>query len=247
MFKAIIKTILILLWIAISCLILWLVKKTGSKKWFWRVCNFGFAGLCFIVGLRIKMVGEVSLNRPLMLISNHISYLDMLILGAKTPVRFTSKSEVAGWIGIGGICRLLGAVFIERKSQKIGDASDKIQDALAAGEVVSLFAEGTTGDGVHLLPFKSSLFSIVENGKIFVQPAIVKYTKIGQLPIDSTQFPKIAWYGDMTLLPHLWQLLQLGKIDATLTLLPAFTSAEIGNRKQLAAHCQKLTQEVLDF
>ena len=249
MFKAIIKIIFLLLWLTLACLLAWVIKKTGQKKLFARFCNFGFAGLCFIVGLRVKTIGEISALRPLLLVSNHLSYLDVLILGATTPARFTPKSEVANWAIIGWICKLLDAVFIERKNDKIKNASAKMKKALAAGEVISLFAEGTTGDGKHLLPFKSSLFSIaeekLENGEILVQPAIIKYTHIGSLPIESTQWAKIAWYGDMSLAPHLWQLLQLGKIDVSVTILPPVTLAQFGDRKKLTNYCKKQAEEVL--
>jgi 1-acyl-sn-glycerol-3-phosphate acyltransferase len=195
------------------------------------------------------MVGEVASARPLLLISNHISYLDVFILGTKTPALFTPKSEIASWLIIGGICRLLDSVFIERKAGKTKDTSIKIKEVLQAGEVISIFAEGTTGNGKHLLPFKSSLFSIAEEkigGKeVWVQPAIIRYTHIAALPIDSGQLPKIAWYGDMVLAPHLWELLQLGKIDVTITLLPPVTCTQIGNRKQLATYCEEAALEVL--
>jgi 1-acyl-sn-glycerol-3-phosphate acyltransferase len=105
------------------------------------------------------------------------------------------------------------------------------------------------------LPFKSSLFSIAEqeinmyNGtgthELFIQPAVISYTAIGSLPIDSTQWPMIAWYGDMDLVPHLWQLLKFPRIDAKLTLLPPVTLAEMGNRKKLAHYLRERTLEVL--
>jgi len=253
MFKAIIKIILILFWLSVACLLALLVKKivgkTGNKKHFTKICNLGFAGLCFICGLRVKVSGKIANSRPLLLVSNHLSYLDVLVLGAKTPAHFTPKSEVASWPVIGAICRLLNAVFIERKIGKVRDAGTKIKDTLAAGEIISLFAEGTTGNGRHLLPFKSSLFSIAEekigDKEVWIQPAIICYKRIGGLPIASAQWPQIAWYGDMELAPHLWQLLQLGKIEVELVLLPAVTSAQIGDRKQLANYCKKSAEGVL--
>ncbi len=209
----------------------------------------GYAVLCRIIGLRIRVDGEISRERPLLLVSNHISYLDIFVLGWKTTACFTPKSEVAGWAVVSTICRLLDCVFIERRSAKIKSGGNDIKTALASGEIVSLFPEGTTGNGRHPLPFKSSLLSIAEekiDGKeLWIQPAVIRYTHIGQLPIDSTQWPSIAWYGDMLLAPHLWELLKLPKIDATLTLLPAVTCAQLGNRKQLTAHLQQATSDIL--
>lgn len=251
MLKPPIKLLLILSWLLFAYAFVWLAKKSGKKNIYNRACNLGSRGMCFLVGLRIKTIGQVGQQRPLLLVSNHISYLDVWVLGSNTPARFTPKSEVAGWPFVGSICRLLNSVFIERKAEKIKDSSEKLKAALAEGEVISLFAEGTTGNGKHLLPFKSSLFSIAEQetyGKdVFVQPAVICYERIGGLPVDMVNMPLLAWYGDMDLMPHLWQVLRLGKIDVTLTILPAVSCKELGRRKQIAAYLQEKTEEVLQL
>ncbi len=253
MIKATIKLILLILWLILCVILLWFIKKTGKKNWRDNFCNFGFCGVCAIIDLSIKVEGELEQRRPLLLVSNHISYLDVMILGAKTPARFTPKSEMAKWPFISTICRVLDCVFIERSSDKIKESRGKIIAALGKGEVISLFPEGTTGDGRHLLPFKSSLFSLAEQKimtdvgecELLMQPAIITYTAIGALPIDSTQWPSIAWYGDMLLAPHVWQLLKLGRIDARLTLLPAVTMSQFADRKELAVYCYDAASQVL--
>lgn len=234
-------------------LLLWGIKKTGRKNWRDGFCNFGYRVICAIIDISISVDGEVAKQRPLLLVSNHISYLDIMILGAKTPAHFIPKSEMAKWPVISTICRLLDCIFIERTPGKIKESRGKIHDALAKGEVLSLFPEGTTGDGRHLLPFKSSLFSIAEDRinteeggqELFIQPAIISYTSIGALPIDSTQWPDIAWYGDMVLVPHVWKLLQLGRINAKITFLPEVTLSQFGSRKELAMYCHNAAQKVL--
>lgn len=250
MIRATIKFILLIISIAISVFFLWIAKLSGKKHWFNRVRSFGCASINFIVGLRIKTIGEVSQNRPLLLVSNHISYLDILILGQKTNARFTPKSEMASWPILSTICKLQDCIFIDRRSDKIKENSDNIINSLAKNVIISIFPEGTTGNGKHLLPYKSSFFSIaetpIEGEELWVQAAVINYTHIGSLPIDNSQWPSIAWYGDMVLLPHLWELLKLRKIDATLTFLPAVTSKHIGNRKKLANHCYQITRECLE-
>lgn len=239
----------LVLWIFSATVLLWLIKKTKKKQWCECFCNFGFAMICRIIGLRVRVEGELASVRPLLLVSNHISYLDVMILGWKTPARFTPKSDMAKWPLISTICRLLNCVFIERRNGKIKEARSKIHDVLAAGEVLSLFPEGTTGNGKHLLPFKSSLLSIAEEKidgrELFIQLAVISYTAIGGLPIDSTQWPLIAWYGDMVLAPHVWRILKLSRIDAKLTFLPAVTLAQFGDRKQLASYCRDVAVEVM--
>ncbi len=249
MIKAVFRIIFLVLWILLAMMILWLIKKSGKKKYAENFTKFSFTVICVIIGLRVKVEGEIISIRPLLLASNHISYLDIMVLGAKTSALFTPKSDMGEWPVISSICKLLNSIFIERSNNKIREVQVKIHEALVAGEVISLFPEGTTGNGRHVLPFKSSLFSIAEekiNGReLFIQPAIISYTSIGALPIDSTQWPLIAWYGDMVLIPHLWKLLQLGRIDAKLTLLPPVTLSQFGNRKQLASYLHGETVAVL--
>jgi 1-acyl-sn-glycerol-3-phosphate acyltransferase len=254
MIKAAIKSLLLMLWILFAMAVLWLGKKIGRKadkaNWPDNICKFGFAGINRIIGLRVKVEGDLASGRPLLVVSNHISYLDIMILGAKTTARFTPKSEIADWTFISTICRLLDCVYIDRSSDKIKESRQRIYSALEKGEVVSLFPEGTTGNGRHLLPFKSSFFSIAEekiNGEeLFIQPVVINYTGIGCLPIDSAQWPFIAWYGDMVLAPHLWKLLKLAKIDASLTFLPAVNYSQFADRKHLAAYCYEAVQETLE-
>ena len=162
MFKAVAKIFLLIFWIFLACLVALLIKKFGSKYSFDKATKFLFATICRIIGIQVKTIGSIADSRPLLLVSNHISYLDIFVLGAATNARFTPKSEVGKWPVIGSICRLLGAVFIERKNSKIGNAGSAIKQELAKGEIISLFAEGTTGNGVATLPFKSSLFQIAE-------------------------------------------------------------------------------------
>jgi 1-acyl-sn-glycerol-3-phosphate acyltransferase len=253
MIKAFIKLLLLIIWLSVCVTLLWFIKKTGKKNWRDRFCLFGFSGVCTIIGLTVKVEGELAKGRPLLLVSNHISYLDVMILGAKTPVHFTPKMEMKKWPVISTICRTLDCIFIDRGVDKIKDSRAKIIAALGKDEVISLFPEGTTGDGRHLLPFRSSLFSIAEQKimtdegecELIIQPAIISYTAIGALPIDSTQWPEIAWYGDMVLAPHVWQLLKLGRIDAKLTMLPPVTLSQFAGRKELAAYCYKETAQVL--
>lgn len=247
MIKAFVKIILLVAWIILSVALLWIISKTKKKKWCEKFANFGFTVVCLIIGLKVKVVGEMAKERPLLLVSNHVSYLDIMVLGSKTPASFTPKGDMEKWPVIASACRLLGSVFIDRSIGKTQEMKEKLRDVLAKNSVISLFPEGTTGDGRHVLPFKSSLFSIAEekfsDEELLIQPAVISYKSVGALPIDSTKWPLIAWYGDMNLLPHLWKLLQLGRIDAVFTFLPVVKLSQFADRKQLATH---LREEIIE-
>ncbi len=242
MLKAPLKLSLLVLWVAVFIPPVWIAKKLKSDSR-QRLVILCYKGLLHITGIRLQVHGEASPARPMLLVTNHLSYMDIAILGSQLPVRFTPKSEIADWPVIGGICRLTNAVFIDRRTEKIRDMAENIKNALSEGAIVCMFPEASTGNGLHMLPFKSGFFSLaeenVEGSEVIVQPAAIVYTRISRLPIDSTQWPSIAWYGDMDLLPHMKELMRLGPIDVELVFLPPMSISEYGNRKALAEACQE--------
>lgn len=247
--KAVLKSILLVLWIAHCYVPVWIAKKIKKPLARDVLVRWCYAGILRITGIRLTISGHLAAVRPLLLVTNHLSYLDVVILGAAAPVRFTPKSEISSWPVIGGICRMCDAVFIDRRPEKISDMKQSLETALAGGNVISLFPEGSTGNGLHLLPFRSGFFSLAEEPiagrELTVQPAAIHYTHIRRLPIDTTQWPHIAWYGDMQLVPHLLSLLKLGPINAELVFLPPVALSRFGDRKQLANHCQQAIGEAI--
>lgn len=189
-----------------------------KKKLRGRMARFASAGMVRLLGVHVHCVGELSGVRPLMIVSNHLSYIDILVLASQLDCRFVPKKEIAGWPVINLICKIMNVVYVDRRPGKINEGNHAIASALAEGEVVALFPEATTSDGRHLLPFKPAFFEAAQAA--LVQPVAIAYRKIRGLPIDYGQWPLIAWYGDMTLLPHVWKLLSLGRIDVELIFLP---------------------------
>jgi 1-acyl-sn-glycerol-3-phosphate acyltransferase len=245
--KATLKLIILVLWM-IACFIpLLLSYKLRKYKMRDRIMSFASGGMLRIIGIRTKVTGLASDIRPLLMVSNHISYLDVLILNAKAPIHFTPKIEISGWPILKNIANMSGSIYIDRRPEKLREGKSHIVTALAAGNMVCIFPEATTGDGLHMVPFKSGFFSLMEekiNGEeLTIQPVAVTYSSIRKLPIDITQWPFIAWYGDMELMPHLWNLLKMTPIDAELVFLEPVTLEQYGDRKKLACHCQKVIDE----
>ena len=154
--------------------------------------------------------------------ANHRSSIDNVVLGALRPLSFVAKSEIAGWPVIGMLAGLQRTLFIDR--QRRGDTaavSAAMGHRLADGELVVLFAEGTTGDGTRLLPFRSSLVGAARaalqaeagRGRVRLQPLAISYPRRNGLPVVRSERPDIAWYGDMDLAPHLAAFVANGPID----------------------------------
>lgn len=174
-----------------------------------------------LLGIRIHVRGAPSKARPLLICSNHISWSDIMVLGSLAEVHFIAKAEVAGWPVFGLLAKLQRSVFVERGARrKAGEQASEIATRMSNGDPMVLFAEGTTGDGNTLLPFKSTLFGAAQvalsegrSETVSIQPVAIAYTRLQGMPMDRRHRPHAAWIGDADLMPHLTKLLREGAMD----------------------------------
>ena len=134
-----------------------------------------------IFGIKIKTFGKVSINSPIVLISNHASYLDIIILGSLFKTSFIAKKEISKWPLLGILAKLQNTIFIDRRVSSLKNQENQIIKHLNEKKNLVIFPEGTSSDGNRVLPFKSSLFNIFEknlNSKILVQTITIVYKKI---------------------------------------------------------------------
>jgi 1-acyl-sn-glycerol-3-phosphate acyltransferase len=196
--------------------------------------------VCRLLGVRVEVVGEPPVGGPLLMAANHVSWLDIVVLSSVAPVCFIAKREVARWPVFGSLARLQRTVFVDRdRRHATGDSRDEMRERLAAGDILVLFAEGTSGDGRSVLPFKSSFFGAAEMPGVLVQPVTLAYRGHRNLPMNRRLLPSYAWYGDMDLVPHLMGALRSGPIEVTVIChAPLSLSGEL-NRKGLARHAEE--------
>jgi len=195
-----------------------------------------------ILGFRVTVHGTHLPERPVLFVCNHVSYLDITILGSVITGCFVAKSEVADWPGFGLLAKLQRTVFVERRRSAVARHGDAIADRLKGGDNLILFAEGTSSDGIRVLPFKSGLLAAAEclvgGGALNVQPVSIAYTRLNGMPLGRGLRPFLAWYGDMELLPHLWEVVALGRVTVVVEFHEPTSLAEAGSRKALAATCR---------
>lgn len=195
-----------------------------------------------ILGFHIRTHGEIETEPPVLFVCNHTSYSDISIIGALLPASFVAKVEVASWPLFGLLAKLQRTVFVDRMSKRAGYQRDVMIERLESGENLILFPEGTSSDGNVVLPFKSALFSVAQvepSGKpLLVQPVSVAYTRLDGMPIGRALRPYFAWYGDMTLAPHFWEVAGLGQITVDVVFHRPVTIQEYETRKDLADYCQ---------
>jgi 1-acyl-sn-glycerol-3-phosphate acyltransferase len=174
-----------------------------------------------LVGIKIEQIGAPSTDRPLLIASNHASWVDITVVGSLMPLSFIAKSEVSGWPIFGLFAKLQRTVFVNRtRRTETGQVADAIAERMAAGDAMVLFAEGTSNDGNCVLPFRSALLGAAtravgadETSKVWVQPLSVAYRGFYGLPMGRAHRPHVAWYGDMELAGHLWGIFSHGALD----------------------------------
>ena len=207
-----------------------LVAKRMSKK---VVQTFHKLVLWF-VNINIEVSGKRNLNKlPTIYISNHLSYLDIPVLGSIINGRFIAKDDISNWPIIGLLSKVGNTIFINRNLRFLKKNKSIIYDYISEGDNIILFPEGTTSDGIRVLRFKSSLFASLEQKNILIQPIFIKYISINGMPLNRWLKPMIAWYGDMDLKPHLLNILKLFSIKIKIILLPPLNGNNYTNRKDM--------------
>lgn len=221
------------------CIALRLPFAKRLPRWYHKRC-------LRLLGLKIETHGEPSREHPALFVCNHTSYLDITVLGALLPASFVAKAEVADWPFFGWLAKLQRTVFIERTRNKAATQRDEMTRRLEAGDQLILFPEGTSSDGMRVLPFKSALFSVAErrpHGKpLVVQPVSVAYTKLDGMPMGRYLRPFVAWYGDMDMAAHIWNAAGLGTITVEVTFHDPVTIEQFASRKRMSEYCHGVVE-----
>lgn len=179
----------------------------------WR--HFCFGGwartVVRVLNVDIEVVGP-SPRPPFFLVSNHLSYLDIVILASQVDGVFVAKKEVREWPVVGFLCHHMGTIFIDRTARgDIPRVVGRIEEVLDAGEGVVLFPEGTSTSGASVAPFLPSLLAPAARGGLPVATAALSYsTPSGAEPAHLA----VCWWGDMTFTDHFVRLLSLPRLSA---------------------------------
>lgn len=201
---------------------------------------FIFASRTALWLLRVDLRVSGPLPRPpFLLVTNHLSYLDILVLASRARCLFVAKTEVRDWPLLGPICRGFGTIFIDREDRRdIPRVLGEIETALERGEGVVIFPEGTSSPGATVEPFHSPLLALPARRGMPVHAAALSYqTPDGEPPAHLA----VCWWGEGELLPHLAGLFRLSRIDATLDCAPAPVVG--ADRKILAERLRAVVDE----
>jgi 1-acyl-sn-glycerol-3-phosphate acyltransferase len=175
-----------------------------------------------------------------LIVANHVSWLDIFVIDAVQPSRFVAKADLAHWPLLGRLIAGVGTLFIERgRGHDAHRINHQARAALASGDVIAIFPEGKTGDGRVLLPFHGSLLQPVIDARGQVRPMAIRYLDSDGAPSDSPSYA-----GDTKFLTSLWRVLGEHRMIVLLDVLPPLL-VDGRHRRQLAREAEDAIRQVL--
>jgi 1-acyl-sn-glycerol-3-phosphate acyltransferase len=200
-----------------------------------------FKGACRLTALDVRVTGTPWRDGPVLMVANHVSYLDVPVLGSLLDVVFVAKEDVATWPLFGFLARLVRTAFISRKPAEAQRQARYLGERLRRGESLLAFPEGTSTDGFAVRPFKTALFAVAEDGPaLWVQPVSIAYPRAAGKALTHGLENLYAWYGEMTLLPHLFTVFGLDGAEVEVIFHEPVPAAAFADRKALARHCREV-------
>jgi 1-acyl-sn-glycerol-3-phosphate acyltransferase len=208
---------------------------------------------CIFLGMRVTVLGTPSTGRPTLLLSNHISWTDIIAVGSVADVTFVAKSEIRNWFFVGFMASLQRTLYVDRKRRSDAHrASKEMGERMASGGAVLLFAEGQSDIGTHVLPFRSALIGAAQHamqdagaGEVMVQPLTIAYTKLQGLPVGRTDRSFIAWIKSKSIKQNIIEILTGGTREVTLAFgTPRLLNAQ-SDRKQVAREAETEVRRML--
>ncbi len=218
--------------ITIPLLFLYHLLAIFSRQQRNNIIRYWYASMVWFAGVKISCHG---IPANVHIVSNHVTYLDIPVLGSLQDIKFVSKSEVATWPVIGYFSRLANTIFIERTNRHLRSYVTQLTQEFSSSSNICIFPEGTSTDGKSIKPFKSSLFQAAieasKKQKIFIQPVTLNYMNTSNLYKEGEQlFP---WVGNDPLLPHLWKVLKNKGGNVDVIYHKPLRVADFENRKSL--------------
>ncbi len=193
------------------------------------------------VSTRIEGLPEGDLPGNLLIVANHISWLDIFVLHAVRPSRFIAKAEVRRWPVLGHLVAGCGTLFLDRGRRKDAHRiNEQARSALAAGDTIAIFPEGTTSDGRSVLPFRSSLLQPIVDAGGHLQPVAIRYLGPGGIHNDAP-----AYVGETTFLDSFWRVLGERRLVVELTFGPQLAT-NARHRGELSRQAEAIIRRALE-
>jgi 1-acyl-sn-glycerol-3-phosphate acyltransferase len=230
----------------------WLLAAIRSPLWGPASVSY-YALLRRLLRIKLELRGGPVRDRPVLIVANHVSWVDIVVLASIAPMVFVAKREVSTWPLIGAAARVQKVVFVDRARRHQTPATvSEIGQRLGEGHPVVLFAEGTSSDGNRVLPFRTALIGAIEAacveaglGEVLLQPMAMTYTGQNGIPMGRQNRPLVAWYGDLDFFPHFVAFLRRGAVDAVVSFGAAVAANAGADRKAVARNLESSVRSMM--
>ncbi|KKB08335.1 hypothetical protein VE26_14820 [Devosia chinhatensis] len=197
---------------------------------------------CLFLGLRVTVIGTPSTGRPTLMVSNHISWTDIVALGSVANVTFVAKREVGKWPFVGMMADLQRTIYADRtRRSETGRTARAMGEHMAGGNAVLLFAEGQSDIGTHVLPFRSALIGAAQHAMIeagardvVIQPVTIAYTRLQGLPVSRNERSLIAWIKSKSVRQNVREILSGPVKDLTIAFSTPMPLSQSDDRKAVS-------------
>ncbi|HCW19576.1 MULTISPECIES: lysophospholipid acyltransferase family protein [Achromobacter] len=215
--------------------------RPTSRAWLNRTWSRALMAAC---GLRVVFKGEPRLTGPVLMVANHVSWIDIFVLNSARATSFVAKSEIRGWPVIGWLVAGAGTLFIERGQRHAVHAmGESMQVRFKQGDAVGLFPEGTTSEGFDLLPFHASLFEPARSAAVEIQPVALRFLR------DGKRDGFAAFIGEESLVANLWRVMGTTGLSVEVVFLPVLPArhadGSLPTRLELSHQARDAILEVL--
>lgn len=198
-----------------------------------------------ILNLKPRFSKPLENHQNSLFVSNHLSYIDVLILASQAPMNFVTSIEIKNTPFLGQIVQMAGCLFVERRNKSnLTNEIKEITEALANGINVTIFPEATSTNGESVLRFRRPLYAAAIESDRNVVPLCLNYKKISGKSIDLENRDDVFWYGKMSFLPHLWSLCLQDNVEIEIQVLGKIENEENLTATDLASESHKRVSEV---
>ncbi|WP_394755997.1 lysophospholipid acyltransferase family protein [Rhodoferax sp.] len=197
------------------------IPKKQERIRAWAIALLG------LLAIKLVVIGKPPTRGPLLLMCNHISWLDIYVIYAVCHCRFVAKAEVGRWPLIGTLAAAVGTLFIERESRRdVLRVVEQMADSLRGGDLIAVFPEGTSSDGVRVLPFHANLVQAAIAANALVQPVALRFSDVA----SATHSLTACYINTDTLIGSIWRILNAPPLRATLIFGEQQSTQERGRR-----------------
>jgi len=236
----------------IFCPIQYVWSKLKAPYWHLIPRAFHLLGAAFI-GLKVTVIGEPVQGRPVLIVSNHISWTDIIAVGSSANVTFVAKKEIEKWFFVNFMAGLQRTLYVDRtRRTDARRTTTEMARRMADGGAVLLFAEGQSDIGTHVLPFRSALVgaaqqAMLEAGatEVLIQPLTISYTRLQGLPVSRNERSLIAWIKSKSVKQNIKEILSGGVKEVTLAFGTPMPLAQGADRKTVTKAAEKEVRRML--